>query len=175
MPYRSGGAAREAWCMGISRSTRERLATQLDVPSMFLDGPSAAYAEAVPEDGGWSARENVAHLARHAHVFLGRLDRILREDRPDLGTYRPEKDPEWPAWRAVPLDEALRRLRAARVQLLAWVDTLSETDAARVGVHPQFGQWDIQRWLEFFLLHEAHHLYFMVRRLAQAKATQSRS
>ncbi len=160
--------------MGIPRSTRERLATQLDVLGIFLEGPSAAYAEMAPADGGWSAKENVAHLARHAHVFLGRLDRLLHEDHPNLGTYRPEQDPEWPAWRALPLDEALRRLRAARAQLLAWVNALSEKDARRVGVHPQFGEWDIPRWLEFFLLHEAHHLYFMVRRLAQAKPKESR-
>lgn len=159
--------------MPISQGTRERLATQLNVLSLFLEGPSAAYAETAPEDGGWSAKENVAHLARHAHVFLGRVDRILRENRPNLGTYRPEQDPEWPAWRALPLDEALLRLRTARGQLLAWVDALSEKDARRAGVHPQFGEWDIPRWLEFFLLHEAHHLYFIVRRLAQARQNRS--
>jgi DinB family protein len=159
--------------MAIPQRTRDRLAIQLDVLNVFLEGASAVYAEIGPEDGGWSAKENVAHLARHAHVFLGRVDRILREDRPNLGTYRPEEDPEWPVWRALPLDEALRRLRAARAQLLAWIDALSEREAGRVGVHPQFGAWDIQRWLEFFLLHEAHHLYFMVRRLAQAKQNRS--
>ena len=159
--------------MVISQGTRERLATQLDVLRMFLDGPNAAYAEQAPAGGGWSAKENVAHLARHAHVFRGRLDRIVREDHPNLGTYRPEDDPEWPVWRALPLDEALRRLRATRVQLLAWVSALSAKDAGRVGVHPRFGEWDIERWLEFFLLHEAHHLYFMVRRLAQARQTRS--
>ncbi len=159
--------------MAIAQGTRRRLATQLDVLSMFLDGPSAAYAEIGPEDGGWSAKENVAHLARHAHVFLGRVDRILTEDRPDLGNYRPEKDPEWPVWRALPVEEALRRLHAARAQLLVWVDALSEEQTGRIGVHPQFGEWNIQRWLEFFLLHEAHHLYFMVRRLAQAHGRRS--
>ena len=159
--------------MGLASATRERLATQLDAVTVFLDGRGAASAEIAPGDGGWSAKENVAHLARHAHLFLGRLDRILKEDRPDLGTYRPEQDPEWPAWRALPLDEALRRLRAARRQLLAWVDALSEEQAGRIGVHPQFGEWEIGRWLEFFLLHEAHHLYYMVRRLGQARGRRS--
>ena len=159
--------------MAIPRGTRQRLATQLDVLRMFLEGPSAAYAEIAPEDGGWSAKENVAHLARHALVFLGRLDRILKEDRPDLGTYRPEKDPEWPVWRALPLDEALRRLQATRAQLLEWVEALSDEQAEQIGIHPQFGEWTIERWLEFFLLHEAHHLYFMVRRLAQAQGRRS--
>ena len=155
--------------MAIPASTRARLATQLDVLDAFLDGLNARFAEIPPGDGGWSAKENVAHLARHAHIFLERLERILREERPDLGTYRPEEDPEWPAWRRLPLDEARRRLRAARAKLLAWVDGISAEQSARVGVHPIFGPWGIDQWLKFFLLHEAHHLYFMVRRLAQAQ------
>jgi uncharacterized damage-inducible protein DinB len=159
--------------MAIPAATRARLATQLDVLDTFLYGPHAGLAEIPPHDGGWSAKENIAHLARHAHLFLERMDRILVEDRPNLGTYSPEQDPEWPAWRGLPLDEARRRLRAVRARLLAWVDGLSDEQRARVGVHPIFGPWEIQRWLEFFLLHEAHHLYFMVRRLGQAQRSRS--
>lgn len=161
--------------MTIPRGTRERLGTQLDAVSLFLDRPRAADAEIAPDDGGWSAKENVAHLARHAHVFLERMERILREDRPNLGAYRPETDPEWPLWRALPLDEALRRLHAARARLLAWVDGLSEEETRKIGVHPRLGEWDVRRWLDFFLLHEAHHLYFMVRRLGQAQRRRSSS
>ncbi len=71
--------------MAIPPSTRARLATQLDGLDTFLDGLNARFAEIPPGNGGWSAKENVAHLARHAHIFLERLERILREDRPDLG------------------------------------------------------------------------------------------
>jgi len=94
--------------MAISASTRTRLATQLDTLAVILDGGNAGLAEIRPADGGWSAKENVAHLARHAHVFLERLERLLREERPNLGTYHPEQDPEWPSWRSLSLDEALR-------------------------------------------------------------------
>jgi uncharacterized damage-inducible protein DinB len=159
--------------MTIPATTRARLATQLEMLDTFLDGVDAGLAEIPPDDGGWSARENVAHLARHAHIFLERMDRILREDRPNLGTYRPDQDPEWPAWRRLPLDEARRRLGAARARLLAWVDGLSDEQRARVGVHPTFGPWEVHRWLEFALLHEAHHLYFMVRRLGQAQRSRA--
>ncbi len=66
LPNRSRGPA--VWHanpggMAILQGTCERLATQLDVLSTFLEGPSAEYAEIVPEDSGWSAKENVAHLA----------------------------------------------------------------------------------------------------------------
>ena len=159
--------------MAISASTRTRLATQLDTLGVILDDANAGFAEIRPDDGGWSAKENVAHLARHAHVFLERLERLLHEERPNLGTYRPEQDPEWPAWRSLSLDEALRRLRSVRARLIARVDALSDEQARRVGIHPVLGEMDVGRWLEFFILHEAHHLYFMVRRLGQARGRRT--
>ena len=157
--------------MAISASTRTRLETQLDALAVILAGANAGFAEIRPDDGGWSAKENVAHLARHAHVFLERLERLLHEERPNLGTYRAEQDSEWPSWRSLPLDEALRRLRGARARLIARVGTLSDEQARRVGIHPALGEMDVGRWLEFFLLHEAHHLYFMMRRLGEARQT----
>lgn len=146
-----------------------RLERQLDALPVILDEANTRFADVRPDDGGWSATEIVAHLARHAYVFLERLDRLLVEDRPDLGTYRPEIDPEWSSWRTLPLDEALRRLRNARVRLITWVEALTDDQAGRVGVHPVLGAMDAGRWLEFFLLHEAHHLYFAMRRLGQAR------
>jgi len=155
--------------MAIPAFTRIRLETQLDALPVILDQANSGLAEARPEDGGWSAKENFAHLARHAQVFLKRLDRILREERPHLGTYRAEQDPEWPSWRSLPLGEVLQRLRGSRARLIAWVDALSDEQAGRVGVHPVLGEMDVGRWLEFFLVHEAHHLYSAMRRLGQAR------
>ena len=155
--------------MAISASTRMRLAAQLDALAIIQEGPNAGLAEVRPADGGWSAKENVAHLARHAHVFLERLERVLHEERPHFGAYRPDEDPEWTSWRSLPLDEALRRLRSTRARLIAWVDALSDEQARRVGIHPLLGEMDVGRCLEFFLVHEGHHLYFMMRRLGQAR------
>lgn len=155
--------------MAVPAGIRERLARQLDALDAFLEGVDPAAADVPPADGGWSARENVAHLARHAEAFLARMELILRDDRPNVGNYRPDKDPDWPAWRSLPLAEARRRLRAVRTRLLAWADGLSAEQAKRTGLHPQFGELDIPRWIDFFLLHEAHHLYFIVRRLAEGK------
>jgi uncharacterized damage-inducible protein DinB len=160
--------------VAIPTSTRTRLERQLDALPVIFDAANAGFADIPPDDGGWSASENVAHLARHAHVFLGRLDRLLREERPRLGSYRPEEDPEWPSWRSLSLDEALRRVRDARARLIVWVDGLSEGQAHRVGIHPVLGEMDVGRWVEFFLLHEAHHLYFAMRRLGQARTRATR-
>jgi hypothetical protein len=36
---------------------------------------------------------------------------------------------------------------------------LSRTDLERIGIHKKFGNLNIIQWLEFFVLHEAHHIY----------------
>jgi len=160
--------------MPISKATRVRLETQLDALPIILDGVTAELAAIHPRDGGWSAKENFAHLARHAEVFMERMDRIVREERPLLGTYRAEQDPEWPSWTHLAFDEVLERLRERRRRLIVWTTSLSDDQANRVGIHPLLGAMDVGRWLEFFLMHEAHHLYFVMRRLGEARQARSR-
>jgi len=152
-----------------SSSVRDRLETQLEALDVVLADATLRLLDARPASGEWSARENLAHLARHSTVFLERLDRILREDTPRLGRYRAEDDPEWPQWACLSVDEVLRRLKDARHRLITWVRGLSVDDMDRAAVHPSFGVMTIPQWLEFFLLHEAHHLYTVMLRIAEAK------
>ncbi len=96
--------------------------------------------------------------------MLERLARIGAEDRPPLPAYRAETDPEWPRWLALPPDEVLARLRALRAQLVALVRPLGPHDLARTGLHSRLGPMTVEEWLEFFLVHEAHHLYVAMKR-----------
>ena len=146
----------------------ERLTTHLDALSFVLARATPAALEARPRPDEWSARENLAHLARHHAVFLTRLRRLLAEDRPELGRYRAEDDPDWVDWAGLPLASVLERLRTLRAELLLLVRSLSPLDWARTGIHPTFGEMDVAGWLEFFLLHEAHHLYIALVRLGEA-------
>jgi DinB family protein len=57
-------------------------------------------------------------------------------------------------------------------RLIAWVKALPEDAMARTGRHPTFGEIAIARWLEFFLLHEAQHLYVTMIRVGQAQASR---
>jgi hypothetical protein len=122
-----------------------------------------------PASGQWSAHENLAHLARHQTVFLERLRRILGESAPQLGRYRAEEDSAWPEWSCLSTQEVLSRHKAGRAEFIRLGKGLSPTDASRVGIHPLFGDMSLALWVEFFLLHEAHHLYVVMTRLGQAK------
>jgi hypothetical protein len=145
--------------MSLSPTLRERLRTQLEAVVTVLGEASPEAIARRSSTGKWSAHENLAHLARHHEVMLERLRRVLNEDRPNLPRYRAEDDPEWERWRTLPLDEVLSLLRAQRSEIVRLVDGLDDDDLARIGVHPTLGPLRVPEWLEFFLLHEGHHLY----------------
>jgi len=150
--------------MRLNQSTSVRLTTQLSPALVFFDGTPPEAMQRRPASGRWSAHENLAHLARYHEVFLDRLGRILTEDRPNLGRYRAEDDPEASKWMALPTDGVLKRLESLRRELTAVVERLSPEQLGRTGVHPVLGEMPVPMWIEFFLLHEAHHLYVAMMR-----------
>ncbi|HKA17056.1 MAG TPA: DinB family protein [Blastocatellia bacterium] len=153
----------------LSKSTLLRLETQLDViPVLLRDAPPRIITAGTPR-GEWSAHENLAHLARHHEIFLERLRRIMTEDAPELGRYRAEEDSSWSEWSSLTTDEVIRRLNNLRAEIIQFIRGLSEPEENRVGIHPLFGQMDLNGWIEFFLLHEAHHLYKLMLALGEAK------
>jgi uncharacterized damage-inducible protein DinB len=144
-------------------TTLVRLRTQLDVLPLLLGSATEASLRQRPAPGKWSALENLAHLARYHEVFMERLRRIMAEDSPPLGRYRAEEDPGWPPWQQKPLPEVLASLTRLRGELVQQVESLSEGDLTRACVHPVMGAMPVPLLLEFFLLHEGHHLYTVMR------------
>jgi hypothetical protein len=157
----------------LTKSTLLRLETQLEALPLLLNGATSEAILARPASGHWSAHENLAHLARHHRVFLERLQRILTETAPRLGQYRAEEDSAWPEWSALSVEEVLGRLRTLRGEIIKVVKGLSPAETSRVGIHPLFGEMSLGMWTEFFLLHEAHHLYIVMTRLGQANRSLS--
>ena len=150
--------------MPNSNSARlQRCETQLqDFLAVALSGVSVDALSAKAMPAKWSAHEQLAHLARYHQIFLQRIDRILTEHAPEFPRYRAEEDSEWPVWSGLPTQQVLVRLSSMRTKLMARLRSLSEEDFERTGVHPKFGAMSLSLWLEFFLVHEAHHLYVVL-------------
>jgi hypothetical protein len=148
----------------LSPSLSVRLATQLEALATALGDATPETLAHRPSAEKWSAHENLAHVARHHEVFLERVERILSEDAPQIARYRAEDDPEWPRWAALATATVLDRLKALRQQLVQRVTPLDDAELARIGVHSAFGPLPLAAWIEFFLLHEAHHLYVIMGR-----------
>ena len=145
--------------MSPPETTRVRLETQLATLPIFIDMLDAEALTQRPPSGKWSIHENMAHLGRYHEVFQARMQRILTEDGPNLGRYRAEDDAAFADWLALLPDDGVKRLHERRVGLINFVDGLNAEQLARKGVHPVLGEMNVVLWLEFFLLHEAHHLY----------------
>lgn len=147
-----------------SNQTRlQRCETQLhDFLAAALNGVPADALHEKPVSGKWSAHEQLAHLARYHQIFLQRIERILAEQSPEFPRYRAEEDSEWKTWTSMTTQQVLVRLSSMRIKLMAQLHSLSEQDFTRTGVHPKFGEMSLSLWLEFFLVHEAHHLYVVL-------------
>jgi hypothetical protein len=104
--------------------------------------------------------------------MLERIARVLREDAPVFPRYDEAEDPAWERWTALSVPQVWAALDERRSALVAAVAPLPAEQLARAGVHAKFGPMDVTRWLEFFLVHEAHHLYVALQRLAEARGAR---
>lgn len=111
------------------------------------------------QPGKWSAFDNIAHLACYQSVFLIRLEKIQQGSSPVFERYVADSDPGFPDYQRMSLADLLTGIDARRSVILSKLLGMGEDELRRVGQHPRYGSLDVLQWTEFFLLHEAHHLY----------------
>lgn len=145
----------------MNSSTLTRLGKQLDCLPEVLGSATPDAMHTRPVSGKWSAHENLAHLVRVQEVMLSRIELILGENSPRLDRYDAQSDPDWPPRAALSTDQVLEQLLASRARLIAKAERLSPQELGRIGVHSRMGAMPLATWLEFFLVHEAHHLYLV--------------
>jgi len=109
--------------------------------------------------GKWSIHENIAHLAKYQPVFIDRIRKILAMDEPEFGIYKAEEDEEFEIYCAFTTYELLKKISSDREIIFHLITHLPADKLERTGSHPKYGKLTVLEWTEFFLLHEAHHLY----------------
>ncbi|MFI5162652.1 MAG: DinB family protein [Sphingobacteriales bacterium] len=114
---------------------------------------------AQPEPGKWSIVDQIAHLASYQPVFMGRMAQILKGENPNFGAYRADEEADFIAAQKMSLPELLNKIDGQRRQILELITNLNDEQLQLTGNHPKFGVLTIPAWTEFFLLHEAHHLF----------------
>ena len=119
--------------------------------------------------GKWSIFENLVHLATYQHAFCLRLKRILQEVNPVFERYTAEADPLFLDNLHKSTREIMQDLLTTRKEMSAGILALPESDLTKSGSHPLYGKMNIIQWLNFFLLHEAHHLFTVFKLAAELK------
>jgi uncharacterized damage-inducible protein DinB len=118
--------------------------------------------------GKWSIQENLAHLARYQEVFIERIHLILTGKKPDFARYSADEDPEFANTRVRSFPDLIQDLNKNRQEIIGLVSSLPDQELKKIGSHPVMGYLDLTEWIEFFLLHEAHHM-MTIYKLAHAK------
>lgn len=109
--------------------------------------------------GKWSIHENIAHLARYQEHFAARIHEILQKETPMMARYKAETDPGFEEWLRKDTGQVLEAYAVNRTSLCHRIDQLTTTQINRTGVHPKLGALKLYEWIQFFLLHESHHIY----------------
>lgn len=110
-------------------------------------------------EGKWNIHEIVAHLVVYQQMFIERTIQTLKEEVPFFAKYEPENDPDFKYWKTDDLHHLLDQFFADREKMIVLVKSLSEDKLNRIAMHKKFGSHSIAEWLDYFLLHEAHHIY----------------
>jgi hypothetical protein len=145
--------------MPLSTSIATRLQYQHHTIRELIGGlpDGVLRREVIP--GKWSAHANIAHLAAYQPIFIARLERIRRENAPLFDRYVAEADPFFPGYLERSTASLLEQIDADRSRILSLIMDADESYFDRTALHPRFGLLTVVDWTEFFVLHEAHHLY----------------
>ncbi len=150
--------------MPLSSSILGRLKYQHETLHELIMGLSEQQLKEKLIPNKWSAFENIVHLAAYQPTFFQRMQIIVQKDNLSFERYVAEQDPLFNDYLKHTFKELMDDITAQRFLIYKSINHLSEPALRKVAVHPKFGRMNVNQWIEFFLLHEAHHLFaiFMV-------------
>ena len=119
--------------------------------------------------GKWSIFENIVHLQTYQHTFIKRVRIMLDEPNPVFDRYTAEADPLFHDNCTKSTREIMQDMLTTRKEMAAGILSFNETDLQKTGEHPVYGKMNLVQWLNFFLLHESHHLFTIFKMAATLK------
>jgi len=120
---------------------------------------SAAILKKRPAPGKWSIHEHMCHLAHVHQLFMSRLELILRDPRPTIVPYFPDRQDADDLLLGMDLDEAMRRYDADRATLVRRLETLDDVEWERTAEHPEYERYSVLIMFRHLALHDFLHGY----------------
>ena len=145
--------------MELPEATRIRLKTQHLVIDELLNKLTKEQCDMELVQGKWTVRQHLAHLVRYQHVFYERTQTIMSTFNAVFSPYVAEDDEEFQKVVQLPVTELLIDLHAMRKTINSFYFNLNSGELSRKGRHTELGNFSIALWAEFFMLHEAHHIF----------------
>ena len=130
---------------------------------IVVQGPtqlkSAAETAGEPPEGEWSAAQVLAHMAATEHLWLERLNLLLRENEPRIrptGSGKSADVEEQLMGGSV--DDNLDAFNTTRGEIVSLLMGLSLRDWERSGTHDTRGEISIADVVESIVDHDAEHI-----------------
>lgn len=134
---------------------------------IVVQGPTqlkaAAEAAGEPPEGEWSATQIVAHMAATEHLWLERLNLLLREKEPRIRPGGSGKSAELQEQlMGGTLADNLNAFNTTRGEIVSLLMGLSLRDWERTGTHDTRGEISIADVAEAIVDHDAEHVEQLV-------------
>jgi uncharacterized damage-inducible protein DinB len=155
--------------MQIASSLSTRLQYQHKSLIELIDGLTDEQIRKQVVIGKWSIFENIVHLATYQHIFISRIKELLTGKNPAFPRYTAEADPLFLDNCHRSSSDVIHELFITRKGLASEILSFKESDYIKTAQHPVFGIMTLTQWLNFFLLHEAHHLFTIFKLAAELR------
>lgn len=122
-----------------------------------LDGITDEELDAHPNEGEWSVREIVHHLADGEMSSALRLRRLVVEDRPAITGYDEGLYARTLFYGDRPIGPSLEAMAGARASTADILERLDEATWLRAGTHSEMGEYPMETWLRIYTAHPYDH------------------
>jgi uncharacterized damage-inducible protein DinB len=143
----------------IYTSIKDRLNSQHLSIKELIRNLDEEFINRRPETSKWSIQDNLVHIVSYHQVFLMRVNKIIKSDNPYFDRYTSEGDANFDKMKKLLSVELLHHLKEERKKVTDFIFNLNKSELQKPGTHQKFGAMNVVEWTEFFLLHEAHHIY----------------
>ena len=105
---------------------------------------------------GWTVRQTVHHVADSHINSLCRFKLALTEENP---TIRPYFEDRWAllADSRLPVDVSLKIIEGIHLRWVVLLESLTDEDFRKTLVHPESGEWTVEKFLALYAWHSRHH------------------
>lgn len=105
---------------------------------------------------GWTVRQTVHHIAdSHLNSYC-RFKLAVTEDKPTIRPYYEDRWAELSDSR-LPIDVSMKIIEGIHTRWVALLESFSEEDFAKELVHPESGDWTVDKFLGLYDWHSKHH------------------
>lgn len=155
--------------MNMSSSVATRLQYQHKSLLDIIDGLSEEQIRVRKNPEKWSIFETIVHLQTYQHTFGNRVREIRNGNSPAFERYQADADPSFAENCNKSVREVMQDFITTRKEMAAELLPLSLAELNKTGIHPVYGSLNLHLWLNFFLLHEAHHLFAIFRQAGEIR------